>query len=198
MRLILMVCLLASCATAPRPDDLVQAYRKALTEKSGRRAYELLSAAEKRAIPWDRFQLEWRANEKERTELAAELGYAASTVEVRRSVLLSDGRRVELTESAGWRLTSPRLRGPDCPSPEAALKQLLEAAHAEEKSPFLSALSPAFRKELLQQLHERERALESATPEALEVFGDRARLHVGRFRVELRQIDGQWRVDDLN
>lgn len=170
MRLLPVVCLLASCARASGPEDLLRAYRDALPEKAGRRAYELLSVAEKKTIPWDRFQLEWRANERERAQLAVELAHAALKIETRRLVLL----------------------------PEEAFKQLLEAIRSLKKSLFISVLSPAFRKELLEQLHERERALESATPEMLEVMGDLARLRVGRLRIELRQIDGQWKVEDLN
>jgi hypothetical protein len=119
-------------------------------------------------------------------------------------VVLDRGGRLALAlESDRFRL---RVAAPSeiaAATPEEALRRLLEMVEARRFDPLLPLLDQPLRDEIDRQLAarvERLRAtLDGGRPPAIELQGDRAVLRYDpRFRIELRRLDGQWRVYDLN
>src|SRR5262249_15833317 len=96
--------------------------------------------------------------------------------------------------SSGWRLADPPVViVAGASSPEEAVRTFARALSEHRWEAVLAALSPPVRESVLRELRERQAALQELGP--IEVVGDKARGHAGRFELSLeRAADGGWKV----
>lgn len=202
----------AACAGAGGADrapasTAVEAYIEAINADDPRAAYELLSERERRRTPYEAFARAWRETPAERRAAAEDLreGLAASTdLDERAAVTLAASDTVYLSREGGkWLLDAP-LAAPDrVPTPRDAVTRLADALKAKRYEDLIRILSERRRDAIRERVQKLTRGLDAHRNAPLErLSDDRAALEWNddstRYRVILREEDGDWRVDEIH
>jgi hypothetical protein len=195
------------------PQDVLDAYSKALAEGRTQEAYALLSADAKKDIPYESFQRIVRENPQEVRELGKALGNQASPPRVTAVVSAPGGDSLLLVyEDGAWHVDASAIDLYGQASPEAALRGFVRAFRNRRYDVLLRFVPEADREglgveELKRTWEGEERAeleslvaaVEAGLPNAkIDVAGDRATMAFGAGgTVELVRERGVWKVEDL-
>jgi hypothetical protein len=190
---------------APAVDG-VRAYMAALKSSDSSDAYQMMSAEAKKRISPAEFALQWKQSEKERTwqitALEKSIGGNPNVGE-RAVVRFSDGKLVELErDGAAWRLDSDRVARSRAKQPQDAIRLFADAIAARDVTAILGVLTQRRRDGLTKQIEGFMSGLGKRLNDHLDQFSDRAELRWDdnglRYRIILRNEEGEWRVDDIS
>jgi hypothetical protein len=189
---------LAACAARARPQETVEAYRRALSADDPAAAWALLSAEQRGSRTKEDFARTWRQLAEERGEQERALRRpSAPELSASTTVLAAD---LELAREAGfWRVRRAPVPGQPPRTPEEAVRALLRAAEHNNLDAFLRLLSSPVAEKLRKKIGERVARLRAALDRPIPVEGDRATLQYdARFRIELRREGDEWRIEDFD
>jgi hypothetical protein len=190
---------LVACAPRlARPEDAIAAYLAAVERDDPNAAYALLSREARRELSREQFLLAWRDNRDDARAETAPIRDALKGGAVPEArVLYGDGFAARLAQDPppqGWRLADvPRASAPHAATPEEALATFVRQLTSQDWSAIARLVTPATRDAVERELRERT-ALLGEGPK-IEVTGERARIRLPRFELELERLPGgEWRV----
>ena len=136
----------------------------------------------------------WNENrEAARADVPALLAAKGATQEAR--VVYADGLAVPAVhEAQGWRLSDvPTPRTPHATTPEEALEAFRRQLDARDYEAISRVISAGTREAVEREMRERIAPLKDSPK--VEVTGEKARVKLGRFELQLeRDASGEWRV----
>ncbi|TPV94673.1 MAG: nuclear transport factor 2 family protein [Myxococcales bacterium FL481] len=188
------------------PDALREAYAQAIRDDDPDAAFELLSHEAQQRVGREAFRANWRAHRAELEATAREIDQldAATAEPVWYGTTSHPSGRVVRWESIDghYRAVDGLPERADLSSPQRAISELVAALRRSGSTPLAAIateeLNARIDRRWLDTADAIERAL--ADPRALEVADDGTHAVLtygaGRYLV-LQQIDGQWRVDEL-
>ena len=192
--------------TVPPASAGVNAYLRAVRADDPRAAYELLSERARATTSYDEFAAAWRGSRAERSHAASALRERVREGDLgeRAAVTYPDGKRVHLVrERGGWRMESPLVSRHHAGRPRDALHLLAAALERSGPREILAVLTEERREVLRARLDAIARGLSKHIDDPLERVGSsRAELEWRdgglRYRIVVREEDGEWRVHDLH
>ncbi|MFW6050967.1 MAG: hypothetical protein ACODAU_07325 [Myxococcota bacterium] len=194
----------AACARpapeAPRPEDTLRAYVRAVRAGDARTAYALLAPETRAEVPFDAFADKMRENRKElEAQTEALERRAEQGIRPRARAHLAGSRSLVLVRERGrWRVEAGVAETPSLHTPRDAVLALRRALAGRDLRGVERVLSRETRAELEADI--RRFLDETADPLDLEyeVQGDRARVRTTAGReVHLVREAGEWRVVDV-
>lgn len=203
-------CTAAGCGGSSGPSasatTAVQQYARALRANSARDAYDLLSAATRKALSYDEFAKEWTHSAAERTwqVSALEEGIRGNPDAGERARLsFDDGNVVYLRrEGKAWRLETEIASRSRAKQPRDAIAMFANAIARRDIAAALDMLTRQRRDAIAKQVEGFISGLGNQIDDHLDHFGpDRAELRWDdnefRYRVMLRKESDEWRIDDI-
>ena len=204
-----LLALVAACGGPAGPStpaaEGVRAYVAALHSNDPRAAYDLLSSDARKKLSYDEFALQWKQSEQERTWQAKVLEDSLKgnpDVGERALVSFSDGKLVQLErEGKTWRLESELVTRSRAKRPRDALRMFADAVAARDVNAALATLTPRRKEGLAKQIEGFIAGLAKHSKDPVEEGNDRAELRWDengiRYRIVLKKIDDEWRIDDI-
>jgi hypothetical protein len=204
-----LVLTLAACRGPGGPSspasDGVRTYLSALRSSDPHAAYDLLSAEARRKLSFDEFALQWKQSETERKWQAKALEDSLKgnpDVGERALVSFSDGKLVQLErEGKKWRLESELVTRSRAKRPRDALRMFADAVAARDVNAALATLTPRRKDGIAKQIEGFIAGLAKHSKDPVEEGTDRAELRWDengiRYRIVLKKIDDEWRIDDI-
>lgn len=202
-----------ACASEPRtPEAVAKSFGAALEERDLERAYALLSSETRARIDRATFERLVRENPAEIERLVRLLEDRPDAVDIRATVVSSDGDTVALVhEGDGWRLDGDVLELYPAGTPREALLSFVRAYDAGRFDVLIGfvpkrdregltpeALEASFRGAQRAEVAGIVGALRAALPTAaIQELGDRATMSYGSGAAELVLEDGAWKVEDF-
>lgn len=202
--ILLLALALAGCGASRTrgPDQAVREYIAAIQADDPKKAYALLSEATRRKMTETEFTSRWR---ELKAELLAQARQLATRLEqpVDPKATLHYGRGVsaELSHADGWQIEADVAVAPPASTPLEAIAALARAMEQRSYDALLKLLARPLRKSIEDEAAIRLEKLKGWLKKGaeVEVRGDRARVRYdARYRLELVNEDGQWRVVDYN
>jgi uncharacterized protein (DUF849 family) len=220
---ILAVLLLAAgasclaCAATPAaasPDQVLQAYARALEEGRTEDAYALLAEEARREMPFESFTRMVRENPEEAKAIAAALARPAAPARVTAEVRTPDGQELLLVlEQGEWRVDGSAIDLYGQSTPESAVRTFLRAYDNKRWDILLRLAPESARVELTQEklveslegeqkqaYEELVQSVRAALPHAkIERVGDRATLALGGGgTMQLVREHATWRIEEFH
>jgi len=204
-----LLLLVAACGGPAGPStpaaEGVRAYVSALHSNDPRAAYDLLSSDARKKLSYDEFALQWKQSEQERKWQAKVLEDSLKgnpDVGERALVSFSDGKLVQLErEGKTWRLESELVTRSRAKRPRDALRMFADAVAARDVNAALATLTPRRKEGLAKQIEGFIAGLAKHSKDPVEEGNDRAELRWDengiRYRIVLKKIDDEWRIDDI-
>lgn len=189
---------------SPAPE--LRAYVDAVHRDDPRGAYDLLSASRKKELSFDEFERRWKDSkaERDRQATALEAGLKDSpSLGEKATVTLSDQKTTTLLHEGGeWHLEAPLMSSARASSPQEALRLFAAAIEARSFEGAMRLLTSTRRDGLNDLLTLFETGVKGHAGGEIEITGDRATLRWNdgkkRWKITLRQENGEWRVDDID
>jgi hypothetical protein len=206
---LLLVALIAACGGPAGPSspaaDGVRAYVAALHGNDPHAAYDLLSSDARKKLSFDEFALQWKQAETERKWQARTLEDSLKgnpDVGERALVSFSDGKLVQLErEGKTWRLESELVSRSRAKRPRDALRMFADAVAARDVNGALATLTPRRKDGIAKQIEGFIAGLAKHSKDPVEEANDRAELRWDengvRYRIVLKKIEDEWRIDDI-
>ncbi len=212
----LLVGALAACggaAAGRAPEDVVDAFARALRVGDADGAYALMSEAHRRRVSRAEFARHLAENPAEAREAAAALAQRDGAAAQRAEVQLADGDTVALVrDGADWRIATNLADFYDQSTPRAALRAFVRAMERERYDVVLrfvpeadrtgmseARMRTAFSVEAREETARLIAALRASLDAPLEEIGDHATLRYGeggRRLARLRREGGVWKIED--
>lgn len=212
-RRIALIGALALAACGPRPGTMTAseglgAYVTALRGDDPKPLYEMLTKAQREAIPYETWAADWKAHKAERAWQADQVADRWSgRLRAQADVKFADGQTIHLQQAdQGWRLDQALVSTSATPSAAHALEQL-RTALAKQSLPALFALMSKERREgIEQQLRDFQDGLAQQDTDGHSDFypvGDKryelSWRHLGvRYRLVFVLEEANWRLDELH
>lgn len=201
---LLVVLVLSGCptATGAGPQDTLLKYVAAVEGDQPGVAYALLDENLRRQMTQAEFETRWKELRVELKAQAALIRAALAKPIAARAVLTYPaGPRALLTLERGseWRIEEGIAVAPGAATPIEAIRAFIRAVESRSYEAVMRTLSKGVRENIERDITERMTKLKAALNQEIEVTGNKARLQYDpKFRIELLNEDGQWRVLDLD
>ncbi len=199
-----LIALTGGCYRAGRVEKgfsgTLEEYRLAVLKNQPKKAYELLDEGMKKQIPYAQFEREWKLNRREMVHEAERMKPEKARIQ---AVIHLDKKRTAtmVAEKPGkWRVhDAPGLR-PSPADPEELVRLLVQALERRDLLLYISLLSPAYQKTVMEDIEQKMRQIEKASEKAFgeSGTGDVVKIPLdatGSVMLVLRKIDNAWRVD---
>jgi hypothetical protein len=195
--------LLAACANTSGggPQETLRRYVEAVVEDRPAEAYALLDESVRKQMTPSEFTARWKGL---RDELLVQAGQLKTAVEkpisARAQVTLRSGGHASLSLTNDiWRIEDGVAFSGGAATPADALRAFVRAVEARNYEAVTRLLARSVRENIERDITERTAKLKQALNQEIEVTGGRARLQYdAKFKVELIQEDGEWRIQDLD
>jgi hypothetical protein len=200
----LVVCLaLGACASPQKggPQGTLHAYIAAIDRNQPAVAYALMDESIRRQMTLTEFVAKWRTIQPELREQAAQLKTTLSKpIKARAQITYQTGTRANLVyDEAGWQIDEGIAVSALAATPVDALKAFIRAVEQRSYEGVMKLLSKQVRENIDRDISERLTKLKAALNQEIEVTGNRAKLQYDpRYKIELSNEDGQWRVLDFD
>ncbi len=188
--------------TGTGPQDTLRRYADAIDADQPVAAYALLDEGLRRQMTQAEFVSRWR---ELRAELKVQAGLIraalAKPIAARAVLTYPTGPRAQLTLERGsdWKLEEGIAVAPGAATPIEAIRAFIRAVESRSYEAVMRTLAKSVRENIERDVQERISKLKAALNQEIEVTGNRARLQYDpKFRIELMNEDGQWRVLDLD
>jgi len=211
---ILFACILCFCPclgacgsaqqTANGPRDAVKIYLDAVRGNKPKRAYRFLSDALQKKMSEADFQERWKHLRPELLDQAKAMeARIRKPVDITARVAYASGTRAGLRYvDKQWRIDTGVSVAFQTATPIAAIKAFMHAVERGTYKAAMKFLSRSVRESVDRDISERIRKLRQwmKADNEIEVTGNRARIKygAGRYKIELVNEDGQWKVLDFN
>jgi len=106
---------------------------------------------------------------------------------------------LSLEKNTEWKIEESIAVAPAAATPIEAIRAFIRAVEQRSYEAVMRTLAKSVRENIERDIEERISKLKAALNQEIEVTGNRARLQYDpKFRIELLNEDGQWRVQDLD
>ncbi|MCC6751196.1 MAG: hypothetical protein IT371_26325 [Deltaproteobacteria bacterium] len=193
----------SGCAAGPArgPQDALRRYVNAIRDDQPQAAYALLDENTRRLMTQNEFTARWKTL---RPELLTQASQVRARVDqpfpITAKLNYPGGTRAQLRFAEGaWRIDGGVSVALQSGSPAEALKAFVRAVEQRSYEAVMKLLARSVRESVERDINERLTKLKEAMKGEIEVNGDRARLQYDpRYKVELVNEDGQWRIADFD
>jgi hypothetical protein len=195
---------LSGCPAAQSagPQETLRKYVAAIDADQPVAAYALLDEGLHRQMTQAEFVSRWRALKPE-LKAQADLIRAALAKPVAARAVLSypAGPRAQLTLERGseWKIEEGISVAPRAATPIEAIRVFIRAVEQRSYETVMRTLAKSVRENIERDITERISKLKAALNQEIEVTGNKARLQYDpKFKIELMNEDGQWKILDLD
>jgi len=198
-----LVPLLCACAGAANtgPQETLRRYIKAVDADHPAEAYALMDESVRKQMTPTEFAARWKTLRLELQAQAVQLKpLLAKPVKARAQVTFPSGGRASLTYvDDRWKIDDGVALSGGAATPADALKAFIRAVESRNYELVMRFMARSVRESIERDITERLAKLRQALNQEIEVTGGRARLQYDpRYKIELIQEEGEWRILDLD
>ena len=196
-------CVACATSTADGPKQMVERYIAAINRDDPQAAYALLGEQVQRQITAAEFAARWKQVKPELRRQASQLGSSAERpMEIGATVTYRGGTRARLRFADGqWRIDGGISVSFQTATPLEALRTFIRAVERRSYDAVLKLLSRSVRQSIERDINDRLAKLKRwlGRDGEVEITGDRARVRYdARYKIELVNEDGQWKILDFD
>lgn len=188
--------------TGAGPQETLHKYVAAIDADQPVVAYALLDEGLRRQMTQAEFVSRWQALKPELKAQAALIRTAlAKPVTARALLSFPAGPRAHLTLERGseWKIEEGIAVAPQAATPIEAIRAFIRAVEQRSYETVMRTLVKSVRENIERDINERMSKLKAALNQEIEVNGNKARLQYDpKFKIELMNEDGQWKILDLD
>jgi hypothetical protein len=193
----------AGCGSArwAGPQDTLQRYLAAIDKNNPVEAYALMDESLRRQMTQTEFVTKWNAHQQELKEQAVAIRAAWSKpLKARAQITYASGTRAHLSlEDRRWQIDEGIAVTLQAATPIDALRAFIRAVEQRSYEGVMKLLAKPVRENIERDINDRLSKLKQALNQEIEVTGSRARIQYDpRFKIELTNEDGQWKVQDFD
>jgi hypothetical protein len=195
--------LLGACSGAVKtgPQETLQRYVHAVESDHPTDAYALLDESVRKQMTPTEFLARWKSLRVELQAQAAQLKpLLGKPIKARAQVSFPSGSRANLSYAADvWKIDDGIALSGGAATPADALRAFIRAVESRNYELVMRFLARSVRESIERDITERAAKLKQALNQEIEVTGGRARLQYDpRYKIELIQEEGEWRILDLD
>ena len=201
--LCLVALFVAGCGAAQQsgPQGTLRQYIDAINANQPAAAYALMDESVRRQMTLSEFVARWKSVQPELREQAAQLRETlAKPIKARAQLTYPTGTRATLLlDDSRWQLDEGIAVTVATATPIDALRAFVRAVEQRSYDAVVKLLAKQVRENIERDIGERLSKLKQSLNQEIEVTGNRARLQYDpRYKIELTNEDGQWKVMDFD
>jgi delta 1-pyrroline-5-carboxylate dehydrogenase len=195
---------LAACASSSGggPQETLRRYVAAIEADQPVAAYALLDESQRRQLSQAEFVARWRTLKPELKAQAAQLQAALQKpIGARAMLVYPSGTRavLSLDPQSRWQIEEGIAVTPHTATPIDAIRAFIRAVESRSYEAVTKLLAKSVRENIEQDIVDRMAKLKAALGQEIEVTGNKAKLQYdAKYKIELLNEDGQWRVLDID
>jgi hypothetical protein len=183
------------------PQDVLRKYIAAINANQPAVAYALMEEGVRRQTTLNEFIARWKTVQPELKEQAAQLRETlAKPIKARAQISYPTGTRAGLVfDDNTWQIEEGIAVTVATATPIDALRAFVRAVEQRNYDAVMKLLAKQVRENIERDIGERVTKLKQSLSQEIEVTGNKARLQYDpRYRIELTNEDGQWKVMDFD
>ena len=199
----LVALIVSGCGAAQQggPQDTLRRYIDAINANQPAAAYALMDESVRRQMTLSEFVARWKSVQPELKEQAVQLRESlAKPIKARAQITYLTGTRASLLlDESRWQIDEGIAVTVATATPIDALRAFVRAVEQRSYDAVMKLLAKQVRENIERDIGERLSKLKQSLNQEIEVTGNRARLQYDpRYKIELTNEDGQWKVLDFD
>lgn len=183
------------------PQETLRRYAKAVEADRPEEAYALMDESVRKQMTPSEFAARWKGLRAELLSQSTLLKAAAEKpIRARAQVTLPNGGHANLSlTNESWRIEDGVAFSGGAATPADALRAFIRAVESRNYEAVMRLLARSVRENIERDIAERTAKLKRSLNQEIEVTGGRARLQYdAKYKIELIQEEGEWRIQDLD